>query len=182
MTLYGDGAANQGQVFEAYNMAALWKLPCLFVCENNHYGMGTAAHRAAASTEFHTRGDYIPGIKVPNRVTLIMNAQLCSCAGQWYGHSSGARSYEVLCRLHPSWKCKLASIILVMPFKMLSSIDYVLCLNVGPTSDGGGHISLLWSQYERPWEKVHLSCVCMCVRTCVHLCVHVSVSVCFNYC
>jgi pyruvate dehydrogenase E1 component alpha subunit len=62
--LYGDGASNQGQVFEAYNMAKLWNLPCVFVCENNMYGMGTSAKRSSGSTDYFKRAGYIAGIKV----------------------------------------------------------------------------------------------------------------------
>jgi pyruvate dehydrogenase E1 component alpha subunit len=63
---FGDGAANQGQVFEAFNMSKLWKLPVIFIIENNRYGMGTAVERASAITELHRHGDAfdIPGHQV----------------------------------------------------------------------------------------------------------------------
>jgi pyruvate dehydrogenase E1 component alpha subunit len=66
LAYFGDGAANQGQVYEAFNMASLWDLPIIFVIENNQYAMGTSVNRASSEDQLFRRGDSfrIPGMQV----------------------------------------------------------------------------------------------------------------------
>ena len=66
LTYFGDGAANQGQVYESFNMAKLWKLPVVYIIENNRYGMGTSLERASGQTNLARRGEGfdIPGEQV----------------------------------------------------------------------------------------------------------------------
>jgi pyruvate dehydrogenase E1 component alpha subunit len=97
LTYYGDGAANQGQVYEAFNMAELWKLPVVYVVENNKYGMGTRIDRVSATTDLSQRGVSfgIPGEKVDG-----MDVRAVFAAGQkavaWAREGNGPYILEML--------------------------------------------------------------------------------------
>ena len=87
VTFFGDGAANQGQVYETFNIAALWNLPVLFVIENNLYGMGTSVERSSSTDNFATRGEAfgienktVNGMDVLDvREAAIEAVNYCSC-------------------------------------------------------------------------------------------------------
>jgi pyruvate dehydrogenase E1 component alpha subunit len=76
LTFFGDGAANQGQVYESFNMAELWRLPVVFIVENNRYAMGTSVDRSSAQSDFAKRGVAfnIPGAQVDGMDVRAMRA------------------------------------------------------------------------------------------------------------
>ncbi|GAB9466284.1 Pyruvate dehydrogenase e1 component subunit alpha [Globisporangium polare] len=88
ITMYGDGAANQGQIWEAANMAALWKLPAIFCIENNHYGMGTSAERSSSNTEYYTMGNKIPGVWCDGNDVLAVR-ECMRFLKKWCGEGNG---------------------------------------------------------------------------------------------
>ncbi len=94
---FGDGAANQGQVYEAFNMAELWRLPVVFVIENNKYAMGTAIERSSATTDLSQRGRSfgIPGWQVDGMdVRAVFDAG--KRAGDWTRAGNGPFILEML--------------------------------------------------------------------------------------
>tara|TARA_B100001057_G_scaffold386643_1_gene393624 strand:- start:1949 stop:2911 length:963 start_codon:yes stop_codon:yes gene_type:complete len=95
-TYIGDGAMNNGQVFEAFNLAALWKIPVLYIIENNKYGMGTSVDRAAAGSDLFKRGEAfgIPGEKVDGmNVFKVIDA--ADKAGKYVRDGNGPYILEV---------------------------------------------------------------------------------------
>jgi len=97
LTYYGDGAANQGQVYESFNMAELWRLPVVYVVENNKYGMGTRVDRVSATTDLSQRGlsFAIPGEQVDGMDVRAVKAAGANAVA-WAREGKGPYILEML--------------------------------------------------------------------------------------
>jgi len=97
LTYFGDGAANQGQVYESFNMAELWKLPVVYVIENNRYAMGTSINRASAQVDLSKRG---LSFNIPGEQVDGMDIRAVKAAGekavQWCREGNGPYILEML--------------------------------------------------------------------------------------
>ena len=97
LTYFGDGAANQGQVYESFNMAELWKLPVVYVIENNRYAMGTSVMRSSAQTNLSKRG---VSFNIPGEQVDGMDVRAVKAAGakavEWVRAGNGPYILEML--------------------------------------------------------------------------------------
>jgi len=92
---YGDGAANQGQIWEAANMSSLWKLPMIFCIENNHYGMGTSIERHSSINDYYKMGNAIPGLRIDGMNVLAVREGM-RFAKEYCGAGNGPMYIEMM--------------------------------------------------------------------------------------
>jgi len=92
---YGDGAANQGQIWEAANMSNLWDLPMIFCIENNHYGMGTSIDRHSSISDYYKMGNAIPGLRIDGMNVLAVTEGM-KFAKDYVGNGNGPMYVEMM--------------------------------------------------------------------------------------